>query len=576
MVSVTIDGIKVEVADNTSVLEAAHQAGIKIPTLCYLKGVNAIGSCRMCLVEIENARGLQAACVMPVSDGMIISTNSKRVRDTRRMNLELILSNHERDCLVCKRNYNCELQALAERFGVDDIRYEGEMTHNPIDITSPSIRREPNKCVLCRRCVAACNDIQDIGAIGATERGFKTIIEPVFKKSLADVPCINCGRCVQSCPCGALTVINDTDKVWEAINDPDKHVVVQTAPAVRAALGEAFCMPIGTRVTGKMVTALKRLGFDKVFDTNFAADLTIMEEGTELIERLKENHHLPMITSCSPGWVKYMEHYYEDFFENMSSCKSPQQMMGAIIKSYYAEKNNIDPKKIFVVSVMPCSAKKFELQRPELVGDVDVSITTVELAEMIKQAGINFPELPDDTFDEVLGDSTGAGAIFGNTGGVMEAALRTVYELVTGKKLDNVEFNEVRGLAGVKESQVDLNGTIVKVAVAHGTKNIKKLLNAIRAGEADYHFIEVMACPGGCINGGGQPPINNEQIMTYGDHRILRAKAIYEEDEANTIRKSHENPSIQLLYKEFLGHPGGHKSHDLLHTTYKKRGKYHY
>ena len=576
MVSLTIDGIKVEVPDNTSILEAAHKVNIKIPTLCYLKGVNAIGSCRMCLVEIEGQRGLQAACVMPCSEGMVVRTNSKRVRDTRRINLELILSGHERDCLTCKRNYNCELQALAERFGIDNITFEGKNIPHELDLSSPSVRRDPNKCVLCRRCVAACNDVQEIGVIGATERGFRTIIEPVFGMSLADVPCINCGRCVQSCPCGALTVVNDTDKVWEALNDPDKHVVVQTAPAVRAALGEAFGMPIGTRVTGKMAAALKRLGFDKVFDTDFAADLTIMEEGTELIQRLKENQHIPMITSCSPGWVKYMEHYYEDFFNNMSSCKSPQQMMGAIIKTYYAEKNNIPREKIFSVSIMPCSAKKFETQRPEMGDDVDVSITTVELAEMIKQAGIDFATLPDETFDDVLGDSTGAGVIFGTTGGVMEAAIRTVHELVTGKPLDNLQLTEVRGLSGVKEATVSLGDLDVKVAVAHGTKNIKKLLNAIRAGEKEYHFIEVMACPGGCINGGGQPPITNEQIMTYGDHRALRAKALYEEDEAMTIRKSHENPSIQKLYKEFLGEPGSHKSHELLHTTYAKRGKYHY
>ncbi len=576
MVTVTIDGVKVDVPDQSTVLKAAVKASIDIPTLCYLEGVNAIGSCRMCLVEIEGQRALQAACVMPVTDGMVIRTNSKKVRDARKVNLELILSNHDRECLTCARNNNCELQALADRLGVTDIRYEGAKTVNDLDLSSPSIRRDPNKCILCRRCVAACTDIQGIGAIGTTMRGFDTIIEPVFGKTLADVPCINCGRCVQSCPCGALTIVSDTDKVWEAISKEDKCVVVQTAPAVRAALGEAFGMPMGTPVTGKMVTALKRLGFDKVYDTDFAADLTIMEEGTEFIDRLTNNRNLPMITSCSPGWVKYMEHYYEDFFDNMSSCKSPQQMMGAIIKTYCAAKNGVDRENVYSVSVMPCSAKKFELQRPELGDDVDCSITTVELADMIKQAGIDFESLPDSEFDEVMGESSGAAVIFGVTGGVMEAALRTVYEIVTGEGLEKLEFDEIRGMTGVKEATVKVGDLDVNVAVAHGTKNASKLLDSIRAGEKEYHFIEIMACPGGCINGGGQPPVTNEQLMKCGDHKALRASALYSEDERNTIRKSHENPSIQKLYEDFLDKPGSHKSHKLLHTTYKKRGKYNY
>jgi NADP-reducing hydrogenase subunit HndD len=576
MVNLTIDGVKIEAPDNSTVLQAAVTANIDIPTLCYLQGVNAIGSCRMCLVEIVGGRALQAACVMPVSEGMEVKTNSKKVRNARKVNLELILSNHDRDCLTCGRNNNCELQALADRMGVTEIRYDGANTVNDLDLSSPSIRRDPNKCVLCRRCVAACTDIQDIGAIGATKRGFETIIEPVFGKTLADVPCINCGRCVQSCPCGALTIVSDTERVWEALGEDEKCVVVQTAPAVRAALGEAFGMPMGTPVTGKMVTALKRLGFDKVYDTDFAADLTIMEEGTEFIDRLTHNRNLPMITSCSPGWVKYMEHYYEDFFDNMSSCKSPQQMMGAIIKTYCAANNEVPRENIYSVSVMPCSAKKFELQRPELGDDVDCSITTVELADMIKQAGIDFATLPDSDFDEVMGDSTGAGVIFGTTGGVMEAALRTVYEIVTGEGLEKLEFDAIRGMAGVKEATIKVGDLDVKVAVAHGTKNASKLLDSIRAGEKEYHFIEIMACPGGCINGGGQPPVTNEQLMKYGDHKMLRAKALYSEDERNTIRKSHENPSVQKLYEDFLGKPGSHKAHELLHTTYKKRGKYNY
>jgi len=577
MVTVTIDGVQVEVAKNTSILEAAFKAGIKIPTLCFLKGVNALGACRICLVEmIEGGNGLQAACTLPAADGMVISTQSKACRDARKINLELILSNHDRECLTCVRNKNCELQTLADRLGVRDVPYEGAKTQTIPDFSSPSIRRDPSKCILCRRCTAACNDIQEIGAIGMTERGFNTIVEPVFSKSLADVLCINCGRCVQSCPVGALTVVSDTERVWEALNDPKKHVVVQTAPAVRAALGECFEMPIGTPVTGKMVTALKRLGFDEVFDTDFAADLTIMEEGTELISRLKENRNIPMITSCSPGWVKFMEHFYHDFFYNMSSCKSPQQMMGAIVKTYYAEKNNIPREDIVSVSIMPCSAKKFELQRPELGDDVDISITTIELGEMIMQAGIDFDALPDSGFDDVLGDASGAGVIFGATGGVMEAALRTVHKLVTGEELEDVNLTQVRGMEGVREATIKLGDMEVNVAVAHGTANAHKVLRAVRAGEKDYHFIEIMACPGGCINGGGQPPVTNEQLMAGGDHKALRAKALYSEDSNNPVRRSHQNPSIQKLYEEFLGEPNGHKSHELLHTTYEKRPKYLY
>lgn len=574
MISLTIDGIKMEVPKNTTVLKAAKKAGIDIPTLCYLEGINQIGSCRLCVVD-AGTNSLLAACTLTVEEGMIIKTNTAEIREARKLNLELILSNHDRECLSCLRNQTCELQKLSGDLGVDDIWYEGEDIdfNYPKDYTSHALVRDPNKCILCRRCVSACETIQGIGVIGPTERGFNTIVEPVFGKSIGDVNCINCGQCVQACPVGALTIADDTKRVWSALSDPTKHVVIQTAPAVRAALGESFDMPIGTRVTGKMVTSLKRLGFDKVFDTDFAADLTIMEEGTELIDRLTNGGILPMITSCSAGWIKYMEHNYHDFIPNMSTCKSPQQMMGAIVKSYYAEKNDINPKNIFSVSVMPCSAKKFEAQRPEMGDDVDAVISTRELARMIKQAGLNFKNLPDGEYDPVLGDSTGAAVLFGATGGVMEAALRTVYELVVKKPLDNINFNEVRGMAGIREAVVDLNGLEVKVAIAHGTKNAQKLLDSIKSGEKEYHFIEIMACPGGCINGGGQPVINNDIRMECNPIE-LRAKALYDEDEAKVIRKSHENPSIKKVYEEFLGEPNGKKSHELLHTKYINRDKF--
>lgn len=574
MISLTIDGVKVEVPKSTTVLKAAKKAGIDIPTLCYLEGINQIGSCRLCVVD-AGTNSLLAACTLAAEDGMVIKTNTEEIRESRKLNLELILSNHDRECLSCPRNQTCELQKLCNEQGVDDIWYEGEdIDYNyPLDYTSHALVRDPNKCILCRRCVAACEDVQGIGVIGPTERGFNTIVEPVFRKSIGDVNCINCGQCVQACPVGALSIADDTKRVWSALSDPEMHVVIQTAPAVRAALGESFGMPIGTRVTGKMVASLRRLGFDRVFDTDFAADLTIVEEGTELINRLKNGGILPMITSCSAGWIKYMEHNYHDFIPNMSTCKSPQQMMGAIVKSYYADLNDIDPKKIYSVAVMPCSAKKFEAQRPEMGNDVDAVISTRELARMIKQSGINFNKLPDEDFDPVFGDSTGAGALFGTTGGVMEAALRTVYELATKKPLAKIDFNEVRGMAGIRDAVIDLDGLEVKVAIAHGTKNAQRLLDAIKSGEKEYHFIEIMACPGGCINGGGQPVLNNE-IRMECDPIALRAQALYDEDEAKVIRKSHENPSIKKIYKEFLVEPNGKKSHDLLHTKYIKRDKF--
>lgn len=577
MIKVTIDGVQVEVPEGSTALEAARAANIDIPTLCYLKGINEIGACRMCLVEVKGVRSLQAACVYKVADGMEIFTNTPKVREARKVNLELILSNHDRKCLTCVRNQNCELQDLAQKLGVDDIRFEGEMIDRPVDDLSPSIVRDPNKCILCRRCVAVCRNVQGIGVIGATGRGFNTIIEPVFDMSINEVPCINCGQCIAACPVGALREKDDTEKVWTALNDPELHVVVQTAPAVRVALGEEFGMEMGTRVTGKMVAALRRLGFDRVFDTDFGADLTIMEEGTELLDRIKNGGKLPMITSCSPGWIKYCEHNYPDFLDNLSTCKSPHQMLGAILKSYYAEKNNLDPSKVYVVSVMPCTAKKFEVQRPELAAtgypDVDAVLTTRELARMIRQAGIDFTQLPDEEFDPVFGDSTGAGVIFGATGGVMEAALRTVYELVTGVPMENIEVNAVRGIEGVKEAEIQMGDMVVRAAVAHGTASAKALLEKVKSGEKEYHFIEIMGCPGGCVTGGGQPIVKAKDRMDK-DPKQVRASAIYDEDRDLPLRKSHENPSVQKLYKEYLGEPNSEKAHKLLHTHYTSRPKY--
>ena len=575
-VNLTIDGVKVCVPADYTVLEAAREANVNIPTLCYLKDVQQIGACRICLVE-GGGRGLQAACVLPVAEGMDIKTNTPKIRAARKINLELLLSNHNRECTSCIRNRNCELQQLCNEYGVDGYPFDsGKLPESNVDDISPSIVRDNSKCILCRRCVAACNNVQQIGAIGVSKRGMKSVVGVVYGKSLADSPCVNCGQCIVACPTGALHEKDSTKDVWAALANPDLHVVVQPAPAVRAALGEEFGMPVGTSVTGKLAASLRRLGFDKVFDTDFAADLTIMEEGTEFIDRLTNNGVLPLITSCSPGWIKYCETFYPEFLPNLSTCKSPHEMGGALIKSYYAEKNGIEPKKIFTVSVMPCTAKKFEAKREELsnngLQDVDAVITTRELARMIRTAGIDFNHLPDEDFDDLMGESTGAAVIFGATGGVMEAALRTVYEVVTGKELEKVDFKAVRGTKGIKEATIDVGGKKVRVAVANGTGNASKLLEKVKAG-AKYDFIEVMGCPGGCVTGGGQPIINSKDLC-YIDPKKLRAKALYSEDQRKNLRKSHQNPELIKLYKDYLGKPNGHKAHELLHTHYVPRPKY--
>ena len=577
MINLTIDGLKVCVPEGTTILEAARTAGIDIPTLCFLKEINEVGDCRMCIVEVEGRRGFATSCIQKVEEGMVVKTNSKDISEARSVILDLILSNHHKDCLTCTRNGNCELQALAIKYNMQDIEYVGELINHEKDTGSCSIIRDFNKCVLCRRCVATCKNVQKIGAIDVANRGFNSCVSTVENRSLNDVNCTNCGQCIIACPTGALREKDNTKDVWKQLKDEEKIVIVQTAPAVRAALGEEFGMPVGTNVTGKMVTALKRIGFNKVFDTNTGADITIMEESNELIERLSENKNLPLITSCSPGWVKYIEMNYPDQLNHVSSCKSPHQMFGALIKTYYAEKMQLDPAKICVVSVMPCVAKKYESNRPEMevnnLKDVDYVITTRELSRMIKQAGLDFVNLEDSVFDDPMGEATGAAAIFGTTGGVMEAALRTAAEKLTGETLENVNFEAVRGKDGIKRATVKIGNKEVKAVVAHGLGNAQIIMDEIKRGEADYQFVEIMACPGGCVMGGGQP-IRSSKERSSMDIRKLRADCLYDIDEKSVIRKSHENPVVKKIYDEFLEKPGSHKAHELLHTHYIGRDKY--
>ena len=574
-VTIKINGVEVSAPAGSTILEAARYAGIEIPTLCYLKDINEIGACRMCVVEVKGARSLVAACVYPINPGMEVLTNSPAVQQSRKKTLQLMLSNHDRKCLSCVRSGNCELQTLCKELGVDDeAYYDGYKPHYELDTSAAHMVRDNNKCILCRRCVAACEKCQSVSVIGANERGFRTFIGSAFEMGLGETSCVSCGQCIAVCPVGAIYEKDSTQEIFDAINDPDKFVAVQVAPAVRAALGEEFGYEMGTPVQGQMAAALRRLGFDKVFDTNFGADLTIMEEAHEFLDRVQNGGVLPMITSCSPGWIKFCEHYFPDMLDHLSSCKSPQQMFGATLKTYYAQKMGLDPRNIVSVSVMPCTAKKFEIGRDDQsaagVPDVDIAITTRELARMIKKSGLDFKKLPEETFDDPLGEGTGAAVIFGATGGVMEAALRTAVEVLTGKELESVDFTEVRGVEGIKEATYNVAGMDVKVAVASGLGNAKVLLDKVKAGEADYHFIEIMGCPGGCVNGGGQPQVPS-RIRNVVDIRAERAKALYALDAGNPVRKSHENESIKKVYAEFFGEPGSHKAHEVLHTSYVKR-----
>lgn len=575
MINLTINGKPISVAEGTTILEASRLAGIKIPTLCYLKDINAIGACRVCVVEVKGARSLVASCVYPVAEGMEVITNSKKVLESRKTTVELILSDHEKKCLSCVRSLNCELQSISKELGCDENHYKGEANKFELDLSTPYLVRDNNKCILCRRCIAACKEYQSVSVIGANARGFDTNVGSFFCQDLDKVPCVACGQCINVCPTGALREKEEIDEVMDAINDKSKYVVFATAPAVRVAIGEEFGYPVGTNQQGKMVAAIKKLGADRVYDVNMTADLTIMEEGYEFLGRLKNNGVLPMMTSCSPAWIKYVEHYYPEFIPNLSSCKSPQQMFGAVVKTYYAEKKGIDPKDIVMVSVMPCTAKKFEKGRADQnaagVPDVDYVLTTRELARLIKREGIMFNQLEDENYDLALGIGSTAGLIFGATGGVMEAALRTLREVLEGKSFEGLDFKEVRGTKGIKEATYNIAGIDVKVAVASSLTNAKALLEKIKKGEADYHFIEIMSCPGGCVNGGGQP-IRTADERNNMDIPGLRAKAIYDTDAKAELRKSHENPVVQELYNNYFGEPNSHKAHKILHTKYTKRG----
>ena len=583
-INIKIEGQSYQVEEGLTILEAARLCGYEIPSLCaFDKGQCSLASCRVCLVEATGARGLVASCVYPVAEGMEIKISSPKAVEARRVSVELLLSNHSKDCQQCEKNGNCELLHVAKITGARENKFTGAKTPTTIDQLTPSIVRDTSKCILCGRCVAACNAAHGTGILGFENRGFNTIVAPAENRSFADSPCIQCGQCVNVCPTGALMEKSEISKIDEA-KKAGKYLVVQTAPAVRAALGEEFGYKIGTPVTGKMVAALRRLGFDKVYDTNFAADLTIMEEATELLGRIQNNGVLPMITSCSPGWVNYAEYYYGDLLDHLSSCKSPHQMQGAIIKSYFAEQKGIDPKDIYVVSIMPCTAKKYEKERPEMenngLRDVDAVLTTRELAKLIKRSGINFTKLPDEEFDQdLMGEYTGAGVIFGTTGGVMEAALRTAYFVLTGKEHEAIKFDAVRGMKGLKEATIDINGTELKVAVASGMRNAKVLLDQIKEGTSPYTFIEIMGCPGGCINGGGQPFVKpsmlpNEELNIRETYREKRAQALYSEDERQALRQSHNNTQVKALYDNFLGKPNSHKAHELLHTHYQGKVKF--